>query len=29
VASLLSFVGTVQFSLYFASLWPYVQIVKI
>jgi hypothetical protein len=29
VASILSFVGTVQFSLYFSSLWPYVQIVSI
>ena len=28
VASILSFVGTVQFSLYFSSLWPYVQIVS-
>jgi len=28
-ASMLSFIGTVQFSLYFSSMWPYVQIVKI
>ncbi|KAF7634735.1 hypothetical protein Mgra_00005883 [Meloidogyne graminicola] len=27
VASILSFVGTVQFSLYFSSMWPYVQII--
>jgi hypothetical protein len=27
-ASILSFVGTVQFSLYFSSMWPYVQIVE-
>jgi len=27
-ASMLSFIGTVQFSLYFSSMWPYVQIVN-
>ncbi|KAH7716128.1 Protein Y53G8AR.7 a [Aphelenchoides avenae] len=27
VASAISFVGSVQFSLYFSSLWPYLQIV--
>ncbi|CAK5035322.1 unnamed protein product [Meloidogyne enterolobii] len=26
-ASMLSFIGTVQFSLYFSSMWPYVQII--
>ena len=28
IASILSFVGTVQFSLYFSSMWPYIQIVE-
>uniref|UniRef100_A0A914HGQ2 MIR domain-containing protein n=1 Tax=Globodera rostochiensis TaxID=31243 RepID=A0A914HGQ2_GLORO len=27
VAAALSFVGTVQFSLYFSSLWPYLQMI--
>lgn len=27
-ASILSFIGSVQFSLYFSSLWPYLQIVN-
>uniref|UniRef100_A0A1I8BQD9 MFS domain-containing protein n=1 Tax=Meloidogyne hapla TaxID=6305 RepID=A0A1I8BQD9_MELHA len=27
IASILSFVGTVQFSLYFSSMWPYIQII--
>ena len=27
VATGLSFVGAVQFSLYFASMWPYLQII--
>ncbi|KAL3082806.1 hypothetical protein niasHS_010608 [Heterodera schachtii] len=27
VAAALSFVGTVQFSLYFSSIWPYLQII--
>lgn len=28
VASALSFIGSAQFSLYFSSLWPYLQIVS-
>ncbi|KAI6189959.1 hypothetical protein M3Y97_00064600 [Aphelenchoides bicaudatus] len=27
VATLLSFIGSVQFNLYFSSLWPYIQIL--
>lgn len=27
IASILSFVGSTQFSLYFSSLWPYLQTV--
>lgn len=29
VASILSFVGSAQFSIYFSSLWPYLQIVSL
>lgn len=29
IASALSFVGSAQFSLYFSSLWPYLQIVSL
>ena len=28
IASTLTFVGAVQFSIYFSSLWPYLQIVS-
>lgn len=28
IASSLSFVGSTQFSLYFSSLWPYLQLVS-
>lgn len=28
IAAALSFVGSVQFNLYFSSLWPYIQIVS-
>jgi hypothetical protein len=27
IAAVLSFVGSVQFSLYFSALWPYLQIL--
>lgn len=29
IAAALSFVGSAQFSLYFSSLWPYMQIVSL
>lgn len=29
IAAGLSFVGSAQFSLYFSSLWPYLQIVRL
>ena len=28
VAAMLSFIGSMQFSLYFSSMWPYLQMVS-